>query len=203
MASEALSARLRYMSDAAHLLATIEPTTSAYLMSQCHDVMFDNDLEPTDTHKRQACGACGNIIVPGRSGTIRKEVAGLVGKERPGRSNHRRTDVKHQARAMVYTCASCSRTTRFPLTNSIPTAIRKKSKHDSRSASLQASLTSSALHKTQPSVEVPISTSVNASSKKRAKSRKQGGLQALLAKKNESASTGGFGLDLFDLMKSG
>ncbi|KAH0569222.1 hypothetical protein GP486_000039 [Trichoglossum hirsutum] len=51
-------------------------------------------------------------------------------------------------------------------------------------------------------VEPARAASANASSKKRAKARKQGGLQALLAKKKEGdEKRGGFGLDLMDLMK--
>lgn len=51
-------------------------------------------------------------------------------------------------------------------------------------------------------VEPAKVASANASSKKRAKARKQGGLQALLAKKKEGGEQkGDFGLDLMDLMK--
>jgi hypothetical protein len=56
----------------------------------------------------------------------------------------------------------------------------------------------------QSGTKTVSSNSANASSKKRAKIRKQGGLLAVLAKKQDidtRGSSGGFGLDLFDLMK--
>jgi hypothetical protein len=57
---------------------------------------------------------------------------------------------------------------------------------------------------TQLAPRTPGSALANASSRKRAKFRKQGGLQALLAKSKEADTRGsavGFGLDLLDLMK--
>jgi hypothetical protein len=55
-----------------------------------------------------------------------------------------------------------------------------------------------------PQTKAPSSALANASSRKRAKIRKHGGLQALLAKSKEAgshSSGGGFGLDLLDFMK--
>ena len=55
----------------------------------------------------------------------------------------------------------------------------------------------------QSQAGTPIAPSANSSSKKRAKSCKQAGLRALLAKNKEASQTsgGGLGLDLLDLMK--
>lgn len=54
----------------------------------------------------------------------------------------------------------------------------------------------------QPTGQETHFPSANLSSKKRAKARKQGGLQAMLEKaKQAEAHSSGFGLDLMDLMK--
>lgn len=196
MASAALLARLRFLSDSAHLLATTAPATSAYLMSQCNGVMFENDLETTEAHRRKACGACGNIMLPGLSSTIRKEIRHSARRKRKSRMD--KPDHAKQARATVYECSFCHRNTRLLLPTTTPTAIRKSSRHNTRAVSLQSASSSTPSNSQSQS---PAPTSANASSKKRAKSRKHGGLQALLAKKNES-QRGGFGLDLMDLMKS-
>jgi hypothetical protein len=47
----------------------------------------------------------------------------------------------------------------------------------------------------------PVSLAAKSNSKKRAKARKRGGLEALLAAKETSREVSGFGLDLMDFMK--
>ena len=195
MASGAVSARLRYLSDSAHLLAGTAPATSAHLMSQCNGLMFDNDLEPSDAYRRKSCGACGNIMLPGISSKMHKETREIA--KRKGKSDKRGSNPSLQARAIVYKCSFCQKNTRLPLPTTTSTAIRKSTKNHSHAVSLKAT---SSVTPGNSASESSTPTSANASSKKRAKSRKHGGLQALLAKKNEPQSSG-FGLDLMDLMK--
>ena len=101
------------------------------------------------------------------------------------------------SKAVVYKCESCSRVTRFPIPLLTP---RKETRLLLQTPTLGAGEANSSPVKASPVVNAPLST--NASSKKRAKARKQSGLEAILAKKKSSeATTTGFGLNLMDFMK--
>lgn len=202
MASPAISARLKYLNDSAHLLATSAPGTSAYLMSRCNGLMFDNELEQSDAYRRHVCGACGNIMILGWTGT--RKIESL--KAQKGRRNATSTlqqSSSAKVKTVVYTCERCGRRTR----QSINTNVPRSSKTLDTIHNTKASQTVTPLRKpleTHSAPRTPSSTSANANSRKRAKIRKQGGLQALLAKNKETdtrSSGGGFGLDLLDLMK--
>lgn len=188
MASPALSARLRYLNDSAHLLVSTAPVTSKYMMSQCNSLMFEHNLEQSESQKRNVCGACGTIMILGWHGTLEVE------SQRFRRRNKGRLEQRPRGettRAMVYTCGSCGRKTKQRLNIPAPVTRRK-------SQLPQAGPLSSMRHPSTPST----APSANASSKKRAKTRKQGGLEAILAKYKAAESRGsGFGLDLMDLMK--
>ncbi|RFU31405.1 hypothetical protein B7463_g4933, partial [Scytalidium lignicola] len=197
MASAAVSTHLRYLNEAAHILSQSAPSTSKFLMSRCHTLMFDNSLDQSESHKRKVCGACGNIIDLGLEDRVR--VDSRKARSRKGM----REQQSSETRAVVYTCGSCGKKTRHSL-NAAPTAIRK-SPRSSNLAFLPASnpLLQSSSQTSITSTPSP-GLSANASSKKRAKTRKQAGLGALLAKHKESearGASGGFELDLLDLMK--
>lgn len=188
MASQELSARLRFLHDSAHLLATAAPATSRHLMSKCNSILFDSGLDQSDAQKRQACGCCGNIMILGHEATLRVQV-------QPHRMKSGKAQ-KHAAssqKELVYTCNVCDRATRFKM----PTPAVKRRSMVGPSSKTKISVPS------QPAISQspPVVTSTNASSKKRAKARK-GGLGALLAsKKAAEAQQSGFGMDLLDFMK--
>ncbi|OBT78975.1 hypothetical protein VF21_02401 [Pseudogymnoascus sp. 05NY08] len=201
-AAGALSAQLKYLTGAAHLMAFSAPGSSSHLMSRCNLLMFSNDINQSDTHGRHVCGACGNIMTPGWTSTVRNEV------QRPPNSRQtrkRKASAITQApeRSMVYTCDRCKRETRHIITTTALPRITPRRAEQSNLAPEEAPerLTSTP----QSQAGTPTMPSANASSRKRAKSRKQGGLQALLAKNKEASqsSSGGFGLDLLDLMNNG
>jgi ribonuclease MRP protein subunit SNM1 len=191
MAAPELSARLRYLNESAHLLATTAPETSRHLMSKHNSLMFDNNLDPTESQRRKACGACGTIMVSGWQGKVEVDSQGARrGKRRPSVQASKKPSV-------VYTCNSCSRKTRFLLNSSSKPARHK---------AVPSQLISSSIGKvasTAPITDVnPTTSTANSSSKKRAQSRKKSGLGAILAKQRTSQSAGtGFGLDLMDFMK--
>jgi len=191
MASPELSARLRFLNDAAHLLATSAPETSRHLMSRQHLLLSDSNLDHVEDQKPRACWACGTIMILGWNGTF----------EDPRAS--RKSTLRGKAlkkKAMVYTCDCCSRKTRFPIPP--PPKISRSKSASSKAMPVSASTSS---NKPQP-VGSPASSQLsNPSSKKRAKSRKQGSLSAILAKQKASqgASGSGFGLDLMDFMNNG
>ncbi|RDW66064.1 hypothetical protein BP6252_09699 [Coleophoma cylindrospora] len=189
MASSTLSARLRYLNESAHLLATAAPSTSRYLMSQCNALMFENEVEQPESHRRKVCGACGTVMVLGWAGHLEVET------RRSKKKKASQAGVA-KARAMIYTCDSCGRKTRHHFNNPPPPRRNISSQAAQPVASLSSSSTSANQLEAVPSA--------NASTKKRAKSRKQGGLGALLAKQKASDQlSSGFGLGLMDLMKKG
>ncbi|KFY75009.1 hypothetical protein V499_05028 [Pseudogymnoascus sp. VKM F-103] len=201
-AAGALSAQLKYLTDAAHLMAFSAPGSSSHLMSRCNLLMFSNDINQSDSHRRHVCGGCGNIMTPGWTSTVKNEV------QRPPRSRQtrkRKASAITQAaeRSMVYTCDRCKRETRQVITTTALPRIASRRAEQSNLTSGEAPerLTSAS----ESQAATPTTPSANASSRKRAKSRKQGGLQALLAKNKEASqnSSSGFGLDLMDLMNNG
>jgi ribonuclease MRP protein subunit SNM1 len=205
MVSPGISARLKYINDSAHLLAISAPGTSAYLMSRCNGLMFDNELEQSDAHKQHVCGACGNIMILGWTGT--RQIESL--KVQKGRRNARammQNTSSAQVKTVVCTCERCGRRTRRSINTNIPRSLTTLNTTYNPRASQTATPFKGPLLETHSAPRTPSSTSANASSRRRAKIRKHGGLQALLEKNKETdtrVSGGGFGLDLFDLMKKG
>jgi RNase P subunit RPR2 len=186
MSSPELWARLRYLNDSAHLLATVAPSTSRHLRTRCDALISEKELASSDAHRRNTCGACGTIMILGWEGTMQTE-------PQPSRRRTARPDGQavKQTKVLVYECKICYRKTRFPLSHP-PQATR----HKATSSNSRAMSTSELL--TKPS---PVSLPAKSNSKKRAKARKRGGLDALLAVKGTSGQVSGFGLDLMDFMK--
>jgi RNase P subunit RPR2 len=188
MSSPELSARLRYLNDSAHILATIAPSTSRQLRSQCNALMSENDVARSDAYRRDACGACGAIMLLGWEGTINTE-------QHSSRRRNAQVDGQalKQTKTLIYGCKTCHRKTHFSLSKPSPATRNKRT-----------SLTSKLLSASQSLTE-PISGSLvpveRSNSKKRAKARKRGGLEALLAAQKQSPGTSGFELDLMDFMK--
>lgn len=176
MDSSDISARLRFLNDASHLLAATAPTTSRYLMLRCNSLFFDNDIVQTNSGRRKTCGACGSIAIVGWEASIDLE------RKRKKRS-------KDISKALVYKCEVCNMETRFALDPAPKTTNRPGTSSKSMS---------------QIKAHNPIESSDTVpgpkTAKKRSKSAKQGGLKALLQKKKESAATAS-GFDLMDFMK--
>lgn len=186
MSSPEVRARLRYLNDSAHLLATIAPSTSRHLQSRCDALISEKELDSSDAHRQNACAACGTIMILGWEGTMQT-------KPRPSRRRKAQHDgqaVKH-TKALIYECKTCYQKTRFPFSGPPQVTRDKATSYDSRALS-----TSELLIK--PS---PVSLATKSSGKKRAKARKRGGLEALLAAKGTNREVSGFGLDLMDFMK--
>ncbi|KAE8453561.1 hypothetical protein EG329_010422 [Mollisiaceae sp. DMI_Dod_QoI] len=183
MASPELSARLRYLNDSAHLLATAAPETSRHLMSRCNALMFDQQMELRNTQKT-ACGACGTINLPGWEGRLESHSERLKASK-DGKTPRRQV----QSRTVLYECETCGTKTRERVKASL--SIKRQTSISAVSKSVDQMGTSAS-----PLTNTP---STNSSSKKRAKTRK-GGLAAILAQKKEASSSGS-GFDLMDFMK--
>lgn len=185
MESSELSARLRYLNDSAHLLAASSPTTSRYLMSRHNALVYDSKIDQSEAQKKKACGACGTIMVLGWEATLETESRGRKGKARKAMESTK------ERRAMVYTCGTCSKKTRFPTDISKPIRRSKAALHSTSVSASPAPVTQS-----QPGV-------ADTSSKKtpKRKSRNKGVLDAILARSQAQSTSSGFGLDLSDFVK--
>ncbi|KAH7397079.1 hypothetical protein BKA66DRAFT_408931 [Pyrenochaeta sp. MPI-SDFR-AT-0127] len=181
--------RANFLQEAAHLLTAYSPAGAAFLGSARDKLIEDADLElqpkEMEALRRQVCGACGNIMIPGWSCkvSIHSQRHTQEGKRKALPQKSTKAD-----KATFYACARCHRETtqtfpprssrllRKPIAQSDekPVLDLKKSRHDDSKAP----------------------KTVNASSKQRQKARK-GGLQAMLEKDKKPSSSPGE-LDLMD-----
>lgn len=187
--------RLRFLSDAAQLLTVHSPSISAHLLAAQTHILHE-DLRPLNVRqKKHHCGACGSIR---QDQTSRITEVKSKGKFRASKS-------ESTGGAKVYKCLRChqrtvlprKRTTSKPLPRASTTTASSmvsgtSSEPTPFEAPLQQQNSLSADSEPQPG-----KAAENASSKKRAKARKQGGLQALLASKQRSQPS----LDLFDFLQ--
>ncbi len=198
-----LTARLKFLDASAHHYSTLAPATSAHLMLERMTVAANNEIAPPKgTDSNAACGACGTIRIPGwTSRTTIVDLAKPKGvplkskKKRRSGGIGKRPEEKH----VVVQCLTCHRQSTTRLQTS-------QGHRDSRQGSSNAAGTASTESVEPATVTNPAQVSskpvsVNNSSKKRAKNRKQGGLQAMLEKSKGTGSSSGFGLELMDLLK--
>lgn len=196
------SVTLSYLTDAAHLLHSTAPATSAHLMSQRRDLLSCQSIQPSDVQLQDVCGACGHVLLasgndsvkleswrPRRRVSQRKGKAPLKGIGKGMASGSRKL---HKGPCKVISCGNCSKATRINLDAPAP-ATRTRTVA-SKSQLLSESSTPMTLDGTSSTSKKPTAS---VSSKKRTKNRKAG-LQALLAGQQKGP---GSSLNLADLMK--
>lgn len=187
-----IAPQVHFLNDAAHLLATASPETSAFLMSRRNEVLVENDIAIPDTQRQRVCNCCGHLMVPGQHGSIfRIETDKAIRSKAASNQNHDKR-ARSGGISKVTTCGYCGRNSRVKLDS--PGRI---SRHKKVAPATKTFLPPAAM----ATAAEPAKSSANASSKKRAKNRKAG-LQALLDQKQGSTpSSSGFGLTLSDFMK--
>ncbi len=199
--NELTAATLRFLTDAGHLLAAVAPETSAYVMSRRNALMFEHEMPVSDKHRQHVCGCCGHIMLLGSGSHL---------QVKPGKRPNKKLRSAQRSKGMhakrldpettsgptkAITCGHCGRLTEVKLPAPGPIS-RRKDKMEKVIA--KASGQRAAPGSSSAAQEVPSQKATsNASSKKRAKSRKAG-LQALL--EQSSASRPGLGLSLADFM---
>ncbi|KAK7756362.1 hypothetical protein SLS62_001588 [Diatrype stigma] len=221
MASDTLPATLGFLTDAAHLLAKTSPEISGHLMTERNSLMSSHDLQQSDIQRQHVCGCCGHIMIPGQGSklkletdrALRRKVTRRMKAERSATSTKAAMKEANPTRKTRkrFECGMCGRYTIITMPPAAPVS-RNRPKQPATNAgtyakqsSIPANMSagqagrSGAVHLP---LETPKAPSANASSKKRAKSRKQG-LQALLqqSQSNSSLSPGGLGLSLSDFLK--
>lgn len=189
-------ARIQFLDTAARYFHGIVPETSAHLMHQRNVVAEELGESLKKAQTKDICEACGMILVPGSSSKISAAVQ-LGKKKRKSASEIEITQQRWKTE-----CLTCHRTNVSPLEHlqgkdvgNMATPVRIAD--PSPMVASKTGLASKSLGE-----DTQKSASANASSRKRAKARKQGSLQALLEKSRGADSmSGGLGLDLMDLMK--
>jgi len=200
MVRAAIQSRTRFLKTSAHYYASIEPTTSAHLMSQCDFEASGSEPSAKENKAHAICKGCGTILIPGW--TLRETILKRPGEiQRPRlKKQPRHTMVQHE-KHMRIDCLKCYRFEEKPLD-----VVRSGRGESSRI--IKPQIATSTAESNPPSMRnsqsSPSLTTNNASSRQRAKARKRGGLQAMLEKSKVSTRTSSsFGLDLLDLMKQG
>ncbi|KAM7212009.1 hypothetical protein V8F06_012598 [Rhypophila decipiens] len=197
MSSTDLTAALNFLTDAGHLLATTAPEISSFLMNKRGNLLFENEVPPSDIQRQHVCSCCGHIMVPGNGSTLKIDHKRSLDKKARSAKAHKQKRTRCSnpyGPTKVFSCGHCDKFTMINLPAPAPVSRRKIKKEERPAASTQAQT----LQDTTP---LPKGTA-NANSKKRAKSRKAGLLQALLDQKNASQSSRpGLGLSFADFEK--
>ncbi|KAJ4416396.1 hypothetical protein N0V85_002290 [Neurospora sp. IMI 360204] len=212
--STELSATLDFLTDAAHLLATTAPETSAFLMNQRGSLMFENELPQSDVQRQHVCSCCGHIMIPGHGSTLKFEHQKAVRKRLRAGQKFTKTPVQTKQQNQEsrkgpvkrITCGRCKRQTEIK--SPAPAPISRRSINLKTQPQQQAPKTTTTTTGLKPNAAPTLGLSAqkptpssSANSKKRAKSRKAG-LQALLDQSNASKSSRpGLGLSLADFMQ--
>ena len=198
MSTADAEARLKFLKTVADQYAQCDPSTSAYLMSQ-HALAIQKKERAANKYSADTvCRGCSTTLIHGWTSR-----AAIINKDRPfehqttKQKKSSRRKITHPQEKFVKTeCLRCHRFEERPLSQ-LPRGRSNPPKISNSSSNAQQ--TPSAAPAQQ---DLSKPTDRNASSKLRAKARKQGGLHAMLEKSKAAASSSsGFGLDLLDLMK--
>jgi RNase P subunit RPR2 len=183
--SDSLALRSKYLQEAAHLLAVSSPSASASLGEARYRIIESNELpaKELDAFRRETCGACGSLLVPGRS--CRVEIKPQVHRTQD-KSIPRKECIS--ASNAVYTCLRCNRSTSQALQ---PKPRRLLKKHAGRPNTAPTD----AQKQSGQEDDHQVTRSTKSTSKQRQKARR-GGLQAMLEKTKAQSSAQGF--DLMD-----
>jgi hypothetical protein len=203
MAENASALRLKFLQNSANLLSSSGVSTAAHLMT-LHNRLIHADSKPLKPRQHESwCGACGSFRDSAHT-KVSKTKRKITSKKPEPESR----DVLEEV--VVYQCLRCHKQT----VRRLQSYARQQREPSSISVDTQPKAAPTNQHLSTlsttpgpaPSVASISSASAtaldNASSKKRAKARKQGGLQALMASKQRSqASSGGSSLDLLDFLQ--
>lgn len=185
------TSQLNFLKDSASSLSSSSPSTAAHLLAGHNHILHNDFKSLNQRHQEYCCGACGTIRSPETSKTIQIK-----------KKKSKRTGVSTDG-TTIYKCLRCHRRTVKPVRKE-PVRSKVLPKPTTTTVEASVSTTASSTDKTvseqSASSEPANKTAENASSKKRAKARKQGGLQAMLASKQQSQSASS-SLDLFDFLQ--
>lgn len=199
MADPGLNARIKFLDYSARRFQDTAPSTSAYLMHQRNTVADEHGKALNKAQLKDICKACGSMLLP--DVTCKTGVVDLSAARRKKRKLDA-PESESPAKQNRLECLLCHRVTVTPLQLPQKPGLWQSAKLTGLAKQPHNPVSGNelALDVTSMKTEKPAST--NASSKKRAKARKQGGLQALLERsKGMESRSSALGLDLMDFMK--
>jgi RNase P subunit RPR2 len=202
-----LQSNLAFINDAAHILRTSAPETSAYLMSHHSNLASAGGIELPESQRQHACNACGHIMVPGQGSELKLEAAtrrrrvhqrqkktGRPSKATPAPA---KTQLLLPPRKTIH-CGLCHEVTVIKLPQA-PAPSRRKIRGRGGKPETDRpgpGPASARVVSEPPTTATAVKAAANASSKKRAKNRKAG-LQALLSQNSQGTRS----LSLADLAR--
>ncbi|KAJ5811401.1 hypothetical protein N7474_007702 [Penicillium riverlandense] len=179
----------KFLAEAAESLSLSSPSTAAYLLARHTQILHEESKSLTSRQREHYCGACGSIRQAQwtKKAEIKPKKTAVV-----------------SGGATVYQCLRCHRRTVNPHKKAAPTRAMPRAVAATASPGLpvttavgvSSSQTSQATSDSADTQATKAADNVN--SKKRAKARKQGGLQALLASKQRPQTSSS--LDLLDFL---
>lgn len=169
-------------------------------MHERNNVAEEHQKTLNKTQLKGICQACGNILVPEVSS---KSVVKDLSTTRRKKQREMPPSEPHPLEEHVRVeCLLCRRVTVTPLQESERQSSAKLTEVTGPAKWSDAAVSGSLLQSDVGETGTEKSASANASSRKRAKARKQGGLQTLLQKSKEKDSMSiSAGFDLMDFMK--
>ncbi|KAI4250021.1 MAG: hypothetical protein L6R42_008808 [Xanthoria sp. 1 TBL-2021] len=192
-----LDARLRFLDRSARLLNQTAPATSAHLMMERNTVAEEHGKALNKSQMQDICKTCGtifNVDLASTSTPIHPDVASSKGRNWEITPDH--VSLNKQSNNECHVCRRMVVTSSFQSQQYSRNIQRKAAAW----AKLSGNIASPSLEHDLVNVEKVIPA--NISSKKRAKARKQGGLQAMLKKaKGTNLQSSDNGLNLMDLIK--
>lgn len=201
MAQAAAKARIKFLATSAKYYSQSAPATSAHLMLQCGSVAAGNNLSIKMSDSQKACEMCGTILIPGwnsRTGVTPRSKYKI--RRHDLRSGH---DTPGDRSKLIMTqCLVCRRSTTSHLGHVAAHMTTRKTISNSQAAVSRKSSTRGAGSTGGVVQEPQTSLPSNLASKKRARARKQTGLQDMLQKsKTAELEASRPRLDLMDIMK--
>ena len=208
MLKEQVEARLQFLNAAAHLYSSSCPPTAAHLMLQRDIEATSNDRHLPSIQSSASCLVCGTILVPGWTSrltiTNHKASRNIDLHRWRRRQNSGKQRQAKEDKSVTLKCLACHRKTTSLLHNP-PGRTTCHLKDQKSGARVATSAIADPVNKTHVQDTIgpePQKPSTNVSSKRRAKTRKQSGLQAMLEKYRASETpASGSDLGLMDLMK--
>ncbi|EEP79801.1 predicted protein [Uncinocarpus reesii 1704] len=172
-------AQLNFLKRSAEILSSGSPSTSAHLLTVHNQLLHEQSKPISHAQQREFCPSCGTI----RSLPLTCTVSSQSRVRKPTRRG-RTSPSPSKKSAVVYNCLQCHQQTIHPFEKS-EQHQRKKDKLSVNSppAPRQNNPSPPTTTVASPGTVKAKSNSENASSKKRAKARKQGLLAALQASK--------------------
>lgn len=200
------SDRLTFLTDAAQALYADSPSTSSFLLASHNQLLNEQGETLTASQEREICLGCGTLRTPGWMSAIstqrKRKRNTSVGSHKQGSGN-----VSPRS-GVVYKCLRCDRHVTQSLQKPPRRHVQSKKTPSSSTQEVSAPVSTTASAALQQRGK-PTDTadakkpSDNASSKKRAKARKNQGLLATLAaSKQPRSQTPSASLDLLDFLQS-